>query len=48
MMKSRLKKKECLNHRKQQYYHALDKLIAGTASPEYVTLRWNKLKEVMK
>ena len=42
------KRKECLNHRKERYDQALDRLIEGKADPEYVSKRWKKLKDIKK
>ncbi len=33
-------------HRQQVYEQALDRLIAGKAEPEYVKMRFKKLKRV--
>ena len=35
-------------HRLAQYEKSLDLVLKGIATPEYVTERWNKLKEVEK
>ncbi len=40
------KKLDCLRHRQAQYDKALDGLIRGVVTPEYVMERWQKLKEV--
>lgn len=44
--KRKLKRKECISHRQAQYDKALDGVIDGTLPPEYVTQRWQKLKEI--
>ncbi len=46
MSTRKLKRKQCLNHRQAEWEKALDGLIAGKVSPEYVTERWDKLKQV--
>ena len=33
-------------HRRFQYFHAINKVIDGKASPGYATERFNKLKEI--
>ena len=33
-------------HRNNLYYDSLDDLMRGAESPEYVRLRWKKLKRV--
>lgn len=38
----------CIQHRQAQYDKALDKLIDGQATPEYVHERWIKLQEAKK
>ncbi len=45
-LKRKLKLKECLSHRQAQYEKAFDGLMAGTLPPEYVSQRWQKLKEI--
>ncbi len=42
--KNRLKYREILNHRTAVYEKALDKLIAGRETVEYVHYRFQKLK----
>jgi hypothetical protein len=37
-----------IKHRNNCYYDALDRLIQGKESPEYVRYRWKKLKLVKK
>ncbi len=44
--KEKQKRKECLAHRQAQLDKALDGLIAGTHSPEYVHERYEKLKAI--
>lgn len=44
--RARQKKKECLKHRQTYYEKALDRLIEGEADPEYVNMRFNKLKQI--
>ncbi len=45
--KSRIKRKLCIQHRKERYEHWLDRLMKGEeVSPEEVTERWQKLQEV--
>jgi hypothetical protein len=44
--KSLLKKTLCKSHREERYFHAINKVIDGRASPSYATLRWEKLREV--
>ena len=44
--KAKLKLQEVQSHRAAQLDKALDKLIRGEVSPEYVKLRADKLKQV--
>jgi len=46
---TRIKRKhaEVLSHRWVQFDKAIDGLIAGTHSPEYVKERWDKLKPIL-
>ncbi len=44
-MNNHLRKVMIIQHRKTMYERALQKLIDGNASPEYVTKRYQKLKE---
>jgi len=44
--KKRIKKILAIKHRKEQYNHAIQKVINGRANPEYASLRWKKLQEV--
>jgi hypothetical protein len=41
------KKMQLKSHRIAQYDKALDGLLAGTHSPQYVHDRWQKLKKVL-
>ena len=43
-----LRKKLILNHREQKYFEALDMLIAGTTSLDYVLMRADKLKAIRR
>jgi hypothetical protein len=47
-LKARLKKQQCIQHRKLEYLKAIGKVIEGKAEPDYATLRWEKLKEISK
>ncbi len=40
------KKRLCIQHRKDQYLYAIQKVIDGEAPPEYATTRYQKLKEI--
>ncbi len=44
--KAKEKKANVLNHRRVQYEKALDGLIEGKLPPEYVSERYQKLKEI--
>lgn len=46
--KKRRKKTQLIHHRKEQYNHAIQKVIDGKAEPNYATKRWNKLRDVNK
>ena len=47
MKKSRrIKKILAIQHRKERYMHAINKVIDGEADPNYARLRWEKLREV--
>ena len=45
-LRRKIKKQECKHHRLIVYESALDRLIAGKTSPEYVQIRWGKYKAV--
>lgn len=47
-IRERRKRLECISHRVAQFDKALDGLIAGTHSPEYVNKRWQLLKRLIK
>ena len=42
------KRLELMSHRVAQYDKAIDGLIAGTHSPQYVAERWQKLRKLLK
>ena len=44
--KSQRKQRECIAHRTERLEHWLDRLIDGEVTPEEVTIRANKLKQV--
>ncbi len=44
--KAKEKKGNCLRHRQVQYDKALDGLMEGKLPPEYVSERYQKLKEI--
>ena len=46
--KSQRKKRDCIQHRKQLDDEAMQRLIDGKASPEYVRMRHKKLKRILK
>lgn len=41
-----IKRRLCEAHRKERYDYAIEQLIKGEVSPNYVTYRWRKLKQV--
>ncbi len=45
-IKAKRQKIKCLHHRALQYEKALDNLIINRTSPNYVYIRWQKLKQV--
>lgn len=46
--KRKRKKTQVIHHRKEQYNHAIQKVIDGRADPAYATKRWKKLREVKR
>lgn len=44
----RHKRRLCIQHRRERYCHAIQKVIDGKAEPEYATKRWHKLQEVIR
>jgi len=43
---SRRNKIKCIQHREFYYYKAIQKLIDGKETPEYVLYRYRKLKRI--
>ncbi len=46
MKKKQAKRKIMIEHRQHVYEAVLDDLIAGKTTPEHVTERWKKLKQI--
>ncbi|KKL27798.1 hypothetical protein LCGC14_2381530 [marine sediment metagenome] len=47
-LKAHQKKQRCRAHRQERLDYWFGRLIDGTAIPDQVTLRYNKLKQVSK
>lgn len=44
-VRRRQKRQLCIQHRRERYNHAIQKVIDGEADPNYATLRYEKLRE---
>lgn len=45
-LKQKQKKQRCKEHREFVYLQAINKLCEGKTSPNYVSYRWLKLKDI--